>query len=510
MAQPPRHAGINDGLASAPGGWLLSGPAGAAGRVSRRELFDRFRLRLIDPRFWMVQAMVGAVTLGHVVTELFTGFGGKHVDAIYFVPASLYFFPVLYASLNFGREGAIPTAVWSALLAVPNILIWHQGFERAGEAFQMTIMILLAIVVAWRVDKEVLARERAEKLERARGLSEVKYRALFDGAAEPILVLEKDGVIQEANAAAAAILGRTAADLKGSPTIEVMGRPAAQVLCAAVASHDNRSELHLNRPNGADIWLEPLCTTVPAAEGEVLAQVLLKDVTERHGFQQYAREITRAQEEERLRIAQELHDVSVQSAVLLCRRLDAIEDAAESEFSPPVFAALADARRAAEGIGDELRRFSRDLRPLILDDLGLLPAIKRLVAEVSERTSIRGRLLVMGSSRRLPSNIELLLFRIAQEALRNAEKHSEASRVTVRLKYAPEEVRLGITDDGKGFDVPSYTSLAVAGRLGLLGMRERARLAGGTCEIRSTPGGARGFVPGGSTRVEVCIPITPA
>jgi len=423
-----------------------------------------------------------------VAAELLEVLDGPHLDAVYFVPASLYFFPILYASLNFGREGAIPTAVWSAVLAIPNILIWHHGMERVGESAQLMMMIVLATIVAWRVDKEVAARERAEALERARGLSELKYRALFDGAAEPILVLGDNGEIEEANAAAAALLGRTSESLHGFTTVELLGRQAGDLLAAAVRSSQDRSELRLQRPDGSDLWLEPLCTVVPDASGKALAQVLLKDVTERRGFQHYAREITRAQEAERQRIAQELHDVSVQSAILICRRLDAAAEAVEEGSPEGILRTIVEARLTAETMADELRRFSRDLRPLILDDLGLVPALKRLLLELRERSSIDIRFNVSGPARRLDSSIELTMFRIGQEALRNVESHAEASQASLDIEFDGANVTLTVSDNGSGFEVPNLAALTSGGRLGLLGMKERAQLVGGVCEIHSTPG----------------------
>ena len=254
----------------------------AAGQAHSLQDWRRlFRARIRDRRFWLVQAMVCVVTAGHAVIEVLEHASGFPLDAIYFVPASLYFFPVLYASLNFGREGAVPTAAWSALLAIPNILIWHHGLEMAGEAFQMSMMIFLAALVAWRVDKEVDARQRAQTMEKARTLSEVKYRALFDSAAEPILVIQENGIVQEANAAAAALLGGTPDSLRGSTTVEVFGKQAADALSAVVASSVSGTDLHLTRPDGSDAWLEPLCTAVTSTSGEILFQVLFQDVTER-------------------------------------------------------------------------------------------------------------------------------------------------------------------------------------------------------------------------------------
>ncbi len=498
-----RQLGLSDGLRRAPSGRQAVTP-GDSPRASTLPdavagFLARLRLRLRDRRFWAIQSMVLAVTAGHAIGEIVERVTGHQLGAIYFIPASLYFFPVIYASLNFGREGAIPTAVWAALLAIPNVVIWHHGLERIGEAFQMTVMILLATVIAGRVDKEIAARKEAEEEERARRLSQLKYHALFDGAAEPILVFDGDGIVQEANVAAAVLIGRTDTELIGRSLTQLFGSQGAELLLrAGSGSAVSTEELAITSRAGAKIWVEPLCTRLPSADGSTAVQAVLRDVTERRGFQSYAQEIVRAQEEERARIARELHDIGLQSVILLCRRLDTVEEAAGHELPESVGKALVEARRTAEDIADGLRRFSRDLRPVILEDLGLVPAVKRLVSETSDRSSVRGRLVVTGEPRRLSASAELSIFRIAQEALRNVERHAGASHVTVKLGYQAHAVRVTVTDDGKGFELPLYTTLASSGKLGLLGMRERARLAGGTCDMFARPGKG--------TRVEVSIP----
>ncbi len=461
-----------------------------------------FRGRLLDWRFWVVQAMVAAVTFVHAALETLEASFGHDVGAVYFVPASLYFLPVVYASLNFGREGAIPTAVWSALLAVPNIVLWHHGLERVGEGFQMVMMIALATVIAGRVDKEIVARHHAEEEERARRVSEMKYRRLFDSAGEAILLIDADGMVEEANEAAAALFGRGLGEIRGIGLGKLVGTAGSEAVLAAAAEPDEPIDVMLQGPDGAEAWFQPVCSLLDADAGEGMVLALLRDVTERRGFQSYAREIVRAQEEERQRIAHELHDVSLQSIVLLCRKLDAVEESL-AEMPEPLRAATAEARTRAEAIGDELRRFSRDLRPTVLDDLGLGPAIRHVVNEMSERSPTRGRLIVSGTPLRLTPSTELSVFRIAQEALRNVERHAQAQRVTVRLAYESDRLRLTISDNGRGFQVPPQAShLATSGRLGVLGMRERARLVGGTCEIASWPGKG--------TRIEVSVPCCEA
>ncbi len=457
----------------------------------------RLTLRLHDRRFWEVQALIAIVTVVHIVFEYMEP---SVLGAAYFVPASLYLFPVLYASFNFGLEGALPTAAWSAALSAPDIFVNHHGMARFGETFQIAMILILSTLVAFRVDKETVARRASERSERERGLSEKKYRSLFENAGEAILVVDRLGTIREANAAAAS-LGVDLAS-RGADIVEQLGAGAEEIRRHLRSEEDEAVDFSLRRSDGTELWLQPIFTAMPGGDQGDLVQVLLRDVTDRHGFQHYAQEIVRAQEDERQRIAQELHDVSVQSAILICRRLDAASEAVENDDGAAVMRTIAEARHAAEGMADELRRFSRDLRPLILEDLGFVPALKRLVAELRERTRINVRFEVHGEPRRLDPGAELVLFRIGQEALRNAEHHSSATRVALRLSFEREAVRLSVVDNGVGFVVPPLTALVNAGSLGLLGMQERARLVGGRGHIRSKPGEG--------THVTAEIPAEPA
>jgi signal transduction histidine kinase len=248
-------------------------------------------------------------------------------------------------------------------------------------------------------------------------------------------------------------------------------------------------------------WVEPTCSTFSEPDGEMRTQVILRDVTvqlaRQEGLEAYARQTVATREEERRRIARDLHDGPVQSLVLLWRQLDAIEGSVD----PADRRTLAEARALAEQIADELRRVSRDLRPSLLDDLGLGPALKAEVATVADRAGLTGRYVETGQSRRLAPDTELTLLRIAQEALHNVERHAGAKRVLVRLGFGPSEVRMSITDDGQGIIHGTEPfGLLAEGKLGIVGMRERARLAGGEVRLRSGP--QRG------TTVSVLVPAS--
>jgi signal transduction histidine kinase len=147
------------------------------------------------------------------------------------------------------------------------------------------------------------------------------------------------------------------------------------------------------------VYLEPTITPIASNGDRPILQVILRDVTKersrQEGLKAYAAHVIRGQEEERKRIAQELHDDAVQVLILLCRRLDTVESAAGG-LPPPVTNGLREARRSAEEVLQQLRGFAKALRPPILEDLGLVTSVRRLLVDLTERTRVEGRLKVVG------------------------------------------------------------------------------------------------------------------
>ena len=217
------------------------------------------------------------------------------------------------------------------------------------------------------------------------------------------------------------------------------------------------------------------------------------------GLEVVARQALAAREAEQRRIARELHDGPVQSLVLLVRELDTFASTqADSK-------AIDDARVVAVDVADQLRRVSRDLRPSILDDLGLPSALGALAHTFGGRTGIRTRLVTKGDPHRLDPNVELTLLRIAEEALRNVERHSGARSARLELTFSSSGTTLTIIDDGVGLaEMPSSSTLLGSNRLGIIGMRERARLAG--AELTVQPRRPRGL----AVRVQVTPRPRPA
>jgi len=211
----------------------------------------------------------------------------------------------------------------------------------------------------------------------------------------------------------------------------------------------------------------------------------------RDSMQFYIAEITKAQEKERKRIAHELHDEIVQSLADLCRN---IGNAAElivnkDESSERIKNCLKQLADDTVAITDAVRDCSHRLRPQVLDQLGLIPALRLLVGELRKDSHLRICLDIVGSDGRLGIEKEVVLYRVTCEALNNVKKHSNATDVLVDLEFADREVRLCISDNGRGFVLPWILDYyASRGKLGLIGMRERVRLVNGEFCAVSSPG----------------------
>lgn len=198
----------------------------------------------------------------------------------------------------------------------------------------------------------------------------------------------------------------------------------------------------------------------------------------------YARQITRAQEDERMRIARDLHDETIQMLIVISRRIEAL--AALELIPESTLQLLVDLQDLVSETLKGLRRFVKDLRPSSLDYLGLMAALVGAINDLKEKDGIAAEVKAVGEVRRPTPEQELGLFRICQEALNNIRRHSQATRVDVDVEFLAGKVQMTISDNGRGFEVPErMDGLVYTGKLGLLGMFERARLLGGTLAITS-------------------------
>jgi signal transduction histidine kinase len=213
-------------------------------------------------------------------------------------------------------------------------------------------------------------------------------------------------------------------------------------------------------------------------------------------LRQLSRQIISAQEDERKEISRELHDVIAQTLTGINVRLAALAKEAALN-TKGLDRNIARTQRLVEKSVDIVHRFARELRPAVLDDLGLIPALHSFLKNFSSRTGIHTHLTAFAAIETLDTAKRTVLFRVAQEALTNVARHAQASRVEVNIKKMPDCIGMTIKDNGKSFNVDATLHANSGKRLGLLGMRERMEMVGGNFCIESGQGA------GTTVRVEI-------
>ncbi len=335
------------------------------------------------------------------------------------------------------------------------------------------------------------------------------YRNLFENAHDAIWFHDLDGKILGANKAAEDLTGYPIQEFIGSNVREFMdenmldlARQVRHKLLYGEPFEQPYEQQNL-RKDGERRTFMLTSSLMTVDDKPVGFQHVGRDVTEERRMQKnlryYLNQITRAQEEERKRIARELHDDTAQALFAISRQVDNfVRD--NVGLSQQQRSSLHDIRQRLGVTLQGIRRFSQDLRPSIIDDLGLLPAVKWLVKQKSEESGVDVTLKIAGKEQRLLPEVELIIFRIVQEALNNMFKHSHATQADVQIEFTDSHVSASIHDNGKGFELPETVGdLSHSGKLGLVGMQERVSLINGSLVIKSERG--RG------TLVTVSVPI---
>ncbi len=203
-------------------------------------------------------------------------------------------------------------------------------------------------------------------------------------------------------------------------------------------------------------------------------------------LRQLSRRLLSAHEEERKKISRELHDVIAQSLTGINYRLALLRG--NSPKTRLFCRRVAGTQRLIAKAVDGVHQFARDLRPAVLDHLGLIPALHAYLKGFMEQTGIRVGLIAFDGIETLGSSRKTMLYRIAQEALTNVARHAQASQVKLLIRKENSGITMEIADDGAGFDPEEHPSQGRRKRLGLLGMRERAEMYGGTLNVKSAVG----------------------
>lgn len=466
---------------------------------------------LRNPRFWFVAAMFAAIIVLHYPQQFPlwgeaapSSFWGLERHAIERV---LLIVPIAYAGFVFGLRGGIASLVVAGAVMLPRVFFVSTApadalFESIG------VLVTGGLLNLWlnMYRRTIAQRKRAEEL-----LAEI-----IDGSPIPIFAINNRHLVTHWNTALESLSGIKREAVIGTdgqwqsfytkkrPTMADLIVDGASADAIEVHYQDKSRSSHLidGAYEGEDFfqdlrrtgrWLHFTASPIRDSRGKTIGAIeTLEDVTERRNAEEnlhyYLQEITRAQEEERKRIARELHDSTSQTLIALLRQLDNF--LTENKKLPVSEAkTLWGFHERIRDVLQEVRQFSRDLRPSILDDLGLLPALEWVTGEIKNEYGVETGLEIVGGERRLSPEAELLLFRIAQEALRNTAKHAHASKANVRVEFNEHKVAVTISDNGQGFQLPEdLGTLPYKGKLGLAGMQERVQLLGGNLKLESAPG----------------------
>jgi len=322
------------------------------------------------------------------------------------------------------------------------------------------------------------------------------YRYLFENASDAMWVHNMEGNFLDANRAFERLSGCTLEEWAGMNVTQFLSDEAL-----AKAREIQRKLLNGEEPEqpyeqrfilkDGTIKIVKMATSPVIINEEVKGfQHVARDITKEKQLQEnmrfYVQQITRAQEDERRRTARQLHDEMSSPLLLLVQRLDMIASCTHPKLPDSLKENLEDLRSQAIEALEGLRRCAQDLRPRILDDLGLIAALEWMAEDLVKNYGIDAHVEVVGTERSLPAEAQLLLFRIAQEALSNIRRHAGASMAEVKLEFQSDKVTMTISDNGKGFELPDQIEgLASSSKLGIIGMYERARLLGGSLRIQS-------------------------
>ncbi|HEY0139723.1 MAG TPA: CheR family methyltransferase [Thermoanaerobaculia bacterium] len=395
------------------------------------------------------------------------------------------------------REVATSDSCWYLMRLLP--------YRTSEDRIDGVVLTFVEITERKRTEEALLrsseeleqrVADRTRELRAATGM----LQAIVDSSPLAIIAVDAQRNVLTWNASAERMFGVRAEEVMGRPLPEVAsGAGEAQRTIVDALFGGSSQPVHetlLRRSDGTWLSVSVFPAALRTADGAVYAVMgLLQDITDRRRLEQererLLRRIVSGQEQERQRIARELHDELGQHLTALKVGLEALQPTNDN------------VQRLTQIVGQldrSVDRLTLELRPPALDDVGLYGAIASLIDQFSMASGIRVDVHTTGTDGdRLSEEIETALYRVLQEALTNVWKHAAAKSISVIIERHPEQVQLIVEDDGSGFEEGAGTDEDVRGRFGLLGMRERISLIGGTFSIES--------VPGEGTTIYVRVPL---
>jgi PAS domain S-box-containing protein len=390
----------------------------------------------------------------------------------------------------------------------------HHG-SRSLNVDDQSFMTDIAYRVALAIENcrlfDSLHAEISERLsaKQALEMSEARFRSIFESVTVGIKVLDLEGNILQTNYAFQSMLGFREDELAGNPFYRFIHpddvRKATRLFQDAKVNGTSyfRLEHRTIHRDQSIVWVKTIFTVIRKGnETNEPAFVvgIVENITEQKRLELEMAELNsrlqNSMELERLRLAQELHDNPMQSLYSAIYRIEELRGTAE----PKLKEALGDVKQHIQNVLQDLRATAKELRPPTIFNFGLENAIRSHANDILEKHPNLNIDLSLAHDRQiLPEKVRLALFRIFQQSLANVIRHSKATEVHVRFSFDAEEAHLEITDNGRGFDVPSnWIDFVRQGHYGLAGAAERANTLGGVFKVHSKPGN--------STTIQVTIP----
>lgn len=410
-----------------------------------------------------------------------------------------YLLLILYAGWTLGLIGGGVLLLSGAGAMLVRVFLVSPNFRDALiETVAALIIGALAITLMAAYGRNERQRKRLREAVKDMKLARQNYEELFTNASDAIWVHDLAGNIALANKACEKLTGYPVSELTHknvrefltSETLAVAGQVKDKLLKGDAMEH--RHEQRLIKKDGSEAIMQ-LTTRLIVSDGKPQAfQNLARDITEERRLQDnlqfYLRQVLQAQEEERKRLARELHDDASQQILLLTHGIDNLASRAETCLPEELRNEATKLYELSQQTYQNIKHYAQALRPSILDDLGLVAAIKWLAEETRRLGGIEIR-VETDALPPLPPETQLVLFRIVQEAISNIHRHSGASEASIAVKCQDNEVTLTIGDNGRGFQLPKQLSdFSRRGKLGLTGMAERAQLIGGQLDVVSQLG----------------------
>ena len=363
-----------------------------------------------------------------------------------------------------------------------------------------------------RAVKEKEDREKRKKAEKALQENRERIYALMNSTPNVMILIDRDGIILATNKVLPNQYGRKANELLGTCSFDLFPPDVAEFRKARTAEVFSEGKPIGFEESAESKIYDTHVFPVHNTEGKVTAAAIYaQDITERRkaekAIEKYSRDLKRlskqliiAQEAERIRISRELHDELGQSLTMMKINLESIESSLPQKTSSETRNKLQELNAQADAILDQVHELILDLRPQMLDDLGLSPTLRWLADRFAKRTGIVTRFNVSDWKEEIDPEIATTIYRVIQEALTNVAKHADAKNVEITVKRKEASIEAVIIDDGIGFFPAEVENLSLHGHgIGLLGMQERIKLLNGEFLLESKPGEG--------TRISLTLPL---